>query len=45
VLEIPVLLPSLFRGEHRFTIEPLDADRVHFIDREIFNSLLVPLQA
>ncbi len=40
-----VILPGLFRGEHSFTIEPLGADRVRFIDREIFNGLLVPLQA
>ena len=38
-------LPSLFRGEHSFTIEPMGADRVRFIDCEIFNGLLVPLQA
>jgi hypothetical protein len=40
-----VILPGLFRGEHSFTIEPMGADRVRFIDREIFNGLLVPLQA
>jgi hypothetical protein len=40
-----VILPGLFRGEHSFTIEPMGADKVRFIDREIFNGLLVPLQA
>jgi hypothetical protein len=40
-----VLLPGLFQGEHSFTIEKIDANRVRFIDREIFNGLLVPLQA
>jgi len=35
----------LFSGEHIFTIEPIDANYVRFIDREIFNGLLVPLQA
>ena len=38
-------LPFLFRGEHIFTIEQIDAHRVRFVDREIFNGLLVPLQA
>ena len=40
-----VMLPGLFSGEHRFTIEPMGANRVRFIDLEIFNGLLVPLQA
>ncbi len=40
-----VLSPGLFRGEHRFTIEPLGTNKVRFVDREIFNGLLVPLQA
>jgi hypothetical protein len=40
-----VMLPGLFRGEHSFTIEPLDNNRVRFIDREIFNGLLVSAQA
>lgn len=35
----------LFSGEHTFTIEPIDANHVRFIDREVFNGLLVPLQA
>src|SRR4030066_10164 len=34
-------LPALFRGEHSFTIEPVENNRVRFIDREIFNGLLV----
>ena len=38
-------LPFLFRGEHIFMVEPIDENRVRFIDREIFNGLLVPLQA
>ena len=38
-------LPFLFRGEHIFRIEPIDERSVRFIDREIFNGLLVPLQA
>ena len=40
-----VMLPGLFRGEHSFTIEPLGTDRVRFIDREVFDGVLVPLQA
>lgn len=38
-------LPFLFRGEHSFTIEPAGEGRVRFIDIEVFNGLLVPLQA
>lgn len=37
-----IVLPFLFRGEHIFTIEPVDAQTVRFIDREIFKGLLVP---
>ena len=40
-----VILPGLFRGEHSFTIEQIESNKVRFIDREIFNGLLVPLQA
>jgi hypothetical protein len=40
-----VVLPFLFRGEHIFKIEPIDENRVRFIDREVFHGLLVPLQA
>ena len=40
-----VILPGLFRGEHSFIIEPMGTHRVRFVDREIFNGLLVPLQA
>ena len=34
------LLPGLLDDEHIFTIEPLDADRVRFTQREIFTGLL-----
>ncbi len=34
---------GLFDGEHIFTIEPLGVNRVHFIQRELFNGLLVPI--
>lgn len=40
-----ILLPALFSGEHCFTIQPLEGDRVRFIDREVFHGLLVPTQA
>lgn len=40
-----VILPILFRGEHRFRIEPIGNNCVRFIDREIFNGLLVFSQA
>jgi len=39
------ILPFLFRGEHIFKLEPIDEHKVRFIDREVFNGLLVPLQA
>lgn len=37
------LIPGLFDGEHIFTIEPLEAGGVRFVQREIFTGLLVPL--
>lgn len=40
-----VMTPGLFRGEHIFTIETGGDNQVRFVDREIFNGLLVPLQA
>lgn len=36
---------KLFAGEHSFMLEPIDAQHVRFIDREIFSGWLVPLQA
>ena len=38
-----LLLPGLFDGEYIFVIEILEANRVRFIQREIFTGLLVPL--
>lgn len=35
-------LPGIFDGEHIFEIEPVDADRVRFVQREQFNGILVP---
>lgn len=40
-----VVSTVLFSGEHIFTIEPIDASHVRLVDREVFNGLLVPLQA
>ena len=40
-----VISPGLFRGEHIFTIEPMGVNRVRFVNLEVFNGLLVPLQA
>jgi hypothetical protein len=40
-----LLIPGLFDGEHIFTIEPLGANRVRFVQHEIFTGLLVPLLA
>ena len=39
------LIPGLFDGEHIFTIEPLGAKGVRFIQREMLTGLLVPLFA
>jgi hypothetical protein len=36
-------IPGLFDGEHSFIIEALTEERVHFVQREIFTGLLVPL--
>lgn len=35
-------LPGIFDGEHIFEIEPVDADRVRFVQCEQFNGILVP---
>jgi hypothetical protein len=40
-----VISPFLFRGEHSFIIDQVESNKVRFIDREIFNGLLVPTQA
>ncbi len=40
-----VIFPFLWQGEHSFTIQPLGAKLVKFIDVEIFRGLLIPLQA
>jgi hypothetical protein len=40
-----LIIPGLFDGEHILTIEPLDTNRVRFVQREIFKGLLVPLFA
>ena len=40
-----LLMPGLFDGEHIFIIEPLEANRVRFTQREVFTGLLVPLFA
>ena len=38
-----LLLTGLFDGEHVFTIQPMDADRIQFVQHENFTGLLVPL--
>ncbi len=40
-----LLIPGLFDGEHSFTIEPVEANRVLFVQREVFKGLMVPLFA
>ena len=40
-----LLMPGLFDGEHTFTIETLEANRIRFTQREVFTGLLVPLFA
>ena len=38
-----LLVPGLFDGEHSLTIQPLEENRVRFVQRESFRGLLVPL--
>src|ERR687897_1088476 len=40
-----LLVPGVFDGEHSFTIESLEENRVRFVQREGFKGLLVPLFA
>ena len=40
-----LLVPGLFDGEHSFTMQPLEENRVRFVQREAFKGLLVPLFA
>ncbi len=40
-----LLVTGLFDGEHIFEIEPLEGDRVRFVQREVFTGVLVPLFA
>jgi hypothetical protein len=40
-----LLVPGVFDGEHSFTIEALEENRVRFVQREAFKGLLVPLFA
>jgi hypothetical protein len=40
-----LLVPGLFDGEHSFTIQPLEENRVRFVQREAFKGVLVPLFA
>ena len=40
-----MLMPGIFDGEHFFTIEPLDENRVRFVQGESFGGLLIPLFA
>ena len=37
-----LLVPGLFDGEHLFLIEPVEATRVRFVQRERFGGILVP---
>ena len=39
------ILPVLFSGEYSAIIEPMDGNTIRFIDREVFNGLLVSSQA
>ena len=40
-----LLVPGLFDGDHTLAIEPLEENRVRFVQREAFKGLLVPLLA
>jgi hypothetical protein len=40
-----MLVPGLFDGEHSLAIQPLEENRVRFVQSEAFKGLLVPLLA
>ena len=40
-----LLMPGLMDGEHSFIIEPLEGNRVRFVQSESFTGVLVPLMA
>jgi hypothetical protein len=40
-----LLVPGIFDGEHRFTIQPLGDGQVRLVQQEDFRGLLVPLLA
>lgn len=40
-----LLASGVIEGDHSFVIEPLEGNRVRFIQREVFRGLLVPLFA
>jgi len=40
-----LLASGVIEGDHSFVIQPLEENHVHFIQREVFRGLLVPLFA
>ena len=40
-----LLVPGIFDGEHTLATEPLDENRVRFVQHEVFKGVLVPLVA
>jgi hypothetical protein len=38
-----LLLPGLLDGKHSFILEPLDETKVHFVQREEYSGLLLPI--
>ena len=38
-------MPGLMDGEHSFIIQPLEGDRVRFVQSESFTGVLVPLMS
>ena len=40
-----LLVPGLFDGEHSLATQPLDKNRVRFVQHEVFKGVLVPLFA
>ena len=40
-----LLVPGLFDGEHTLATEPLDENRVRFVQHEVFKGVLIPLVA
>lgn len=38
-----MIVPDLFDGEHSFIIEPVEDNKVRFIQKELFRGIFTPL--